>query len=445
MPNNHDAVAALPTAGGADHVLLRNLLVKRMAYCLAPGDDSQDLVAVDPQSGATILFLLQNGRIYALDADDTVSAPDGTTVLVSYDGKRYKLDDLSVPYAVLDKDLTAPPDAPEIGDAYLLVGPGTGDWAGLGPIVSLTGRGWDSIALPVGRMVYVEDEDAYYHRKADGDIVAGLGIGAISNGSLRPIHFLRGGDLVTWSVVSQALQSPPASPAAGDTYIVASGGAGAWTGWDGSIARRENGAWVRYIPATGWRAYDANLNAMVKYQSPNWVTELSGYSSVTEAFASGAATISLAGAASGGYVVSTTPPTQSTTRRIVETLTISVQAQRPNQVVDISYAGSADWSVSVSSNPRTFAGLSAAVFIDNVSNAADWRDLGGGAFSSTNSAAPAILALNSVHVSASFAVTLPDTLPHTITVMLFPRVDVGTVGAGTVTLTRRRIVAKLRA
>lgn len=444
MPTTHDAVTALPAAGGANHSLLRNLLVKRMAYCLAADEDAQDLVAVDPQSGATILALIQNGRVYALDPEDTTSPHDGTSVLVSYDSRRYKLDDLSVPYHVLDKDLTAPPDDPEIGDAYLLVEPGTGDWAELDGIVMLTGHGWEEISLPVGRMVYVADEDAYYHRRPTGEIVAGLGVGSISAGSLTPRHLLRGGDLVTWQVINQTTQSPPESPTDGDTYIAAAGSTGAWAGWDGSIVRYENGGWYRYIPSTGWRGYDVNLNQNVEYQSPNWVIQASGYNQIISVSTQGNSALSANGSNAAGYNFSPgTAPTQTTSRRLVETLTIDIQAQFAGQVFDIEYQASITASTLTTAGGTNLIEITSGIFIDSTTNAADWTKS-----VSTSSAAlisPANSELATKNIFASFSISIGDTSPHTLTIIHFPRWASHDITGGSVTLARRRLTARRRA
>lgn len=54
-------------------------------------------------------------------------------------------------------------------------------------------------------------------------------------------------------VLDQDLTSPPAA-ADGDAYIVASGGSGAWAGWDNSIAYY-SGGWLRIEPRVGMMAY----------------------------------------------------------------------------------------------------------------------------------------------------------------------------------------------
>jgi len=69
------------------------------------------------------------------------------------------------------------------------------------------------------------------------------------------------------SVISNALDTPPGSPAAGDCYIVAATATGAWLGWEDSIAAYINGAWVRIIPKTGWVAYVESTSGHIKYDA----------------------------------------------------------------------------------------------------------------------------------------------------------------------------------
>lgn len=63
------------------------------------------------------------------------------------------------------------------------------------------------------------------------------------------------GAVVGLSVISRTLDTPPASPANGDRYIVGSAPTGAWAGQAGNIALRINGAWTFYAPKTGWLAW----------------------------------------------------------------------------------------------------------------------------------------------------------------------------------------------
>ena len=57
--------------------------------------------------------------------------------------------------------------------------------------------------------------------------------------------------LVQLAVLDRHLTAPPASPADGDRYIVASGATGAWAGWDLNVAYWVDGAWMRLVPRPG--------------------------------------------------------------------------------------------------------------------------------------------------------------------------------------------------
>ena len=57
--------------------------------------------------------------------------------------------------------------------------------------------------------------------------------------------------LVQLSVTSRGLTAPPAGPADGDRYIVASGATGGWAGWDLNVALWTDGAWLRLPPRAG--------------------------------------------------------------------------------------------------------------------------------------------------------------------------------------------------
>lgn len=274
MPTPHESVAALPVGADANKQLLRDLLFERMAYVMTTAENHGDFVETDPASGAVTQALIKNGKIYYLDPLDAVTADDGITCLVTSGGKRYKLEDFVAPFSVLDKDLTAPPSpAASIGDAYLLVAPGTGDWTGLGPVVVLTSQGWVSVDPPVGFLIYVEDEDAYYHVDAGGNVQSGIGISSIADESLMPRHLLGNGDLVFFIVENQTTTVPPSSPAPseGVTYIAGTAASGAWTGWDESIVRFESGVWKRYAPAEGWRAFDRDDDQVYTFDGLNWV------------------------------------------------------------------------------------------------------------------------------------------------------------------------------
>jgi hypothetical protein len=76
--------------------------------------------------------------------------------------------------------------------------------------------------------------------------------------------------LVQLSVKDRHLSAPPGSPAEGDRYIVAGSPSGAWTGWAGSVALREGGAWHRLIPRNGWMAWVEDEGIILVREGSAW-------------------------------------------------------------------------------------------------------------------------------------------------------------------------------
>jgi hypothetical protein len=76
------------------------------------------------------------------------------------------------------------------------------------------------------------------------------------------------------SVIDKDLATPPVSPDEGDCYIVASGGSGAWTGWDNRIARFIDGEWRSYLPGAGdgegWMVYVQDEDAIYVFDGSAW-------------------------------------------------------------------------------------------------------------------------------------------------------------------------------
>ncbi|MGJ5203647.1 DUF2793 domain-containing protein [Bradyrhizobium sp. HKCCYLR20261] len=274
MTVNHAAVAALPTSGDTNKGALRNLLVARMAYVLADVEDSRDLVAVDPSTGATIIDLVLFGRYFHLDATDTTTAHDGTSCLVSSDGLRYKLaagTDVFA-YSVLDNTLSAPPGSPTRGDAYLVAAGASGAWAGKSNQITVyTRRGWEFINFGIGRFIYVRSIDTYYHKNAGGSWVVGLGNQTFAANSVplsAAINFGR-----RMIVENQTTTVPPASPSVGTAYIIAPSATGAWAGADGKLAICEiAGTFTLYTPGPGWLAFDKAQGVEFRFDGTSWVS-----------------------------------------------------------------------------------------------------------------------------------------------------------------------------
>lgn len=76
------------------------------------------------------------------------------------------------------------------------------------------------------------------------------------------------------AVLDKDIATPPGSPADGDAYIVATGASGQWAGWDGDVALRADGAWVRLAAQAGWRAHVADEQALYMRIAGAWVPML---------------------------------------------------------------------------------------------------------------------------------------------------------------------------
>lgn len=269
----HDALAAVPTTASGDPVvkdLLHNLLIVRYPYVFGEAEDPQAWDAVDADTGSIPLGLVQNGVLFTLDPDDTTTAHDGTTTIVSNDGKRYKSEAVDFDVrSVLDKDLTAPPGSPTLGAAYIVAAAATGAWATHdGEIAIYSSRGWVFKAEKKGLLILVEDENSYYHYSAASAWTAGVGQSALSANSVLPSNVV--GGRTHWVVVNQTTNTPPGSPTTGVAYIVGGTPTGAWSGHTGKIALYNGSSWTIETPAEGWNAYDQALDTNYVYSGAAW-------------------------------------------------------------------------------------------------------------------------------------------------------------------------------
>lgn len=82
------------------------------------------------------------------------------------------------------------------------------------------------------------------------------------------------GALLQLSVISKTTDVP-ASPNAGDRYIVPTGATSDWSGHDGKVARYNEGAWEIYTPLKGWLAFVADEDGDGQYHffdGTTWTT-----------------------------------------------------------------------------------------------------------------------------------------------------------------------------
>ena len=72
------------------------------------------------------------------------------------------------------------------------------------------------------------------------------------------------------SVKDRDLATPPASPTAGDSYIVPAAPTGAWVGQTGKVAVWSGTAWVYGAPRLGWVAYIEDEEKLSVYKAGGW-------------------------------------------------------------------------------------------------------------------------------------------------------------------------------
>lgn len=76
--------------------------------------------------------------------------------------------------------------------------------------------------------------------------------------------------LLFLSVISMSTTTPPTSPTAGDRYIVATGGTGAWNIMDGKVAVFLDAAWEFLTPKNGWVAHIQDTGGDARFDGTNW-------------------------------------------------------------------------------------------------------------------------------------------------------------------------------
>lgn len=390
MPVNHEAVAALPVATAADKALIRAMATRRFAYCLTAAELASNLTAVDPATGVVPLNLIQNNILFAYDSADATTLNDGVTCLVSADGKRFKSAVVTPPYSVLTKGTTAQPGSPAVGDTYLIPTAATGAaWTGKdGQIGIFTAAGWVFAISPIGRLLYVKDETANYHRNTSGVWTAGVGSIALGAGSITLTTVLGANASFVIKVENQTTNTPPGSPVTPTAYIIGSSPTGAWAGQPGKLAIcLVAGAFTIITPVNGDTVYDKALNTSYTFNGAAWIStagawakHASVYTQATGGTLSGAST----------YTYSTTTAPVFTTQNFADpsTLTYAAKAAGANLFVE--------YEVSLTSNSAGAHVI--ALFIDSIATAIGWDQVN--------------LGVNGTMVRVRFKITAADTASH---------------------------------
>jgi hypothetical protein len=169
--------------------------------------------------------------------------------------------------SVKDRDLTAPPASPTAGDAYIVAGSPTGAWVGKATQVALWGgTAWVFGVPRTGWTAVIEDEEVISTFKA-GTWSAGIAIAGYAAMQSDLLEIQQFGSHL--SVKDRDLATPPGTPAAGDTYIVAAAPTGAWAGHAAEVAVWD-GAWVFAVPRTGWLAHIEDEQKLTVFRAGAW-------------------------------------------------------------------------------------------------------------------------------------------------------------------------------
>lgn len=224
----HPVAEAFPFGNSSYDAIQLKLAAAFPLVLLTPGDItsmnfSQSQAVAIPNaivgkvSGLATLFLY--------DAADTTSVHNGTSVLVSSDGKRFK-SALAPDYFVnVLSHTNTPPGSPVAGDRYIVGAAPTGDWASNADDLTLfDGQDWVFVSPVIGQTVYVRDVSGQMHWGEAGAWVEGAGSFSVEADSItiRELEFPFG------MVVESEIATPPGTRvASGVTPAMPLGGTAA--------------------------------------------------------------------------------------------------------------------------------------------------------------------------------------------------------------------------
>lgn len=250
---------------------VRSKLAEQSIYCTTSADLSVEDFSIQPYAAVAVFGADGDLELYAYDAADTTTADDGGTTCIVVSGRRYKKrGEVIVRDAALSATTTAQPGSPTLGDTYIVpAAPSGDDWASEAKTVATyTARGWIFREPFVGMLVYVADEDGFYHYDSGGDWIAGLPVGALADGSIQPMTLAE--PFAILKVEDQRNAPPGSPPAAGTMYQVGTSPTGAFSGHASEVARYTGSAYVFLAPAEGDTIYRTDIGALYSYRSGTW-------------------------------------------------------------------------------------------------------------------------------------------------------------------------------
>lgn len=78
-------------------------------------------------------------------------------------------------------------------------------------------------------------------------------------------------DAALHPAIMKELPAPPAAPADGESYLVATGAGAEWAGHDGQIATFVAGGWQFAAPAAGLSVWERSRDAWAVWNGSNWL------------------------------------------------------------------------------------------------------------------------------------------------------------------------------
>lgn len=320
--------AALSPSGNPSWPALRDALILNNELTFA------NAAAVQSTTLAPARAIKVLGLSYFWDSTDTTSAHDGVTVLVSEDGRRYKLGRPEFVPNRVEAFTNTPPGSPSLGHAWLIGAAPSGAWAAHANKIAIwTVNGWVFIAPAnvAGRIVYVAAEDASYQYAASG-WRKGLGAATLAPDTVEQQHLQV--EIARAFMVENVTTNAPPPGVAGLAYVVGPSPTGAWAGQANKIAVWREGSWQFYAPAEGWTVWDRSSDSNLVYSGSSWYWPLGASLAiprVTHVYLNASQPVSTIGGPSQYTYSDGTAPTTAQRRVMLSPLDVTFQASAAGQ------------------------------------------------------------------------------------------------------------------
>lgn len=278
--------------------------------------------------------------------------------------------------SVLTRSISAQPPTPAIGDRYLIPPAATGtDWSGKnGRLGVYLESGWKFPIYPIGRLLFIEDAGAYYHRDATGAWIAGVGSIAIIANSIAITAIIGAKASALIKVENQTTNTPPASPVVPTAYIIGSSPTGSWASQTGKLAIcLVAGAFTIINPDEGDEVYDKSLKINIKFNGSAWGSASGVWVGRAPSIITASGTTATVGG--GSYTYSSGTPPTTTHRCLVDQASIGYVAKRSGAPLRFDYTADVTWgaggSTGIGGQPS--APVVVGLYRDAVVNALSWK------------------------------------------------------------------------